>query len=385
MKILINTVSTKKHSGGAYQIAYNFLIESMAHTEIVWIYVVSTDLDEILPQSLKESKNYHVFPTQPDFKGSYKRVKVELHKLEQIEKPDVVYSITAPSYFTFNTVEVMRFTNPWVTHPNKYSWATLSFTKRLRTWLYCWNQRRMMRMAHYFVTQTDFTKQGILRITGEPDNHVRVVSNVLPAAFAHQDNSHIDNGSGWVEIACVGAPVPHKNFDIIPNVLLELQRMGIKKVRFHTTIPENDPAWTIISNELVKYRLEENVRNHGRVSQAELAKMYRYCSFCFLPTLLEVFSASTVEAMFYDLKIVATDLPFNRGVLQDAALYYEPMNAKDAAVKFVELLENKDLQAEFSVKMKKQMALYGDYSKHFNGIKEFLVEVGVGSVTNKVD
>ena len=29
MKILVNTISTKKYSGGAYQIAYNFLAKTM--------------------------------------------------------------------------------------------------------------------------------------------------------------------------------------------------------------------------------------------------------------------------------------------------------------------------------------------------------------------
>lgn len=382
MKIIINAITSKKSAGGAFQISSNFLRESLNHSDIEWYWIVSEDLDAVLGKDFVAFKGtrYFVFPTQPDFKHTYFRVRRELCELEQRIKPDVIYTITAPSYFSFNTTEVMRFTNPLVTHPNKYSWKVQSLKAKMRIKAYCWNQKRMMRKAHYFVTQTEFTKKGIIRITGEPNNHVRVVSNVLPAAFAQQDNTHIDNGSGWIEVACVGAPVPHKNFDILPNVLVELSKLGINKVRFHTTIPENDPLWERIKNELIKHHLEENVKNHGRVSQAELAEMYRYCSFCFLPTLLEVFSASTVEAMFYDLKIVATDFPFNREVLQGAALYYEPMNAKDAAAKFAELMANKGLQAEFSVKMKKQMALYGDYSKHFYGIKEFLVEVGEGSL-----
>ena len=123
MRILINTISTKKHSGGAYQIAYNFLVKTMEHQEVEWVYVVSKDLDEIMPEPLKAKDNYYVFPTQPDFKHTYKQVKMQLAELEDRLKPDVVYSITAPSYFTFKTKEAMRFTMPWVTHPNRYSWA----------------------------------------------------------------------------------------------------------------------------------------------------------------------------------------------------------------------------------------------------------------------
>lgn len=382
MKIIINAITTKKSAGGAFQISSNFIRESLNHSDVEWYWVVSEDLDAVLGKEFETFKGtrYFTFPTQPDFKHSYFHVRRELRELEKKVQPDVIYTITAPSYFRFDTREVMRFTNPLVTHPNMYSWKVQSLKAKTRIKIYCWNQKRMMRKAHYFVTQTEFTKQGIMRITGEPDSHVRVVSNVLPAAFAHQDNTHIDNGSGWIEVACVGAPVPHKNFDILPEVLLELKKLGITNLRFHTTIPENDPLWGRIKSDLVKNNMLEYVQNHGRVSQAELADMYRYCSLCFLPTLLEVFSASTVEAMFYDLKIVATEFPFNREVLQDAALYYEPMNAKDAAEKFANIIADKELQTEFSSRMKRQMTLYGDYSKHFNGIKEFLVEVGGGAI-----
>ena len=68
MRILINTISTKKHAGGAYQIANNFVRKTLEHPEIEWIYVVSSDLDASLPDEMKGMENYHVFPTQPDYR-----------------------------------------------------------------------------------------------------------------------------------------------------------------------------------------------------------------------------------------------------------------------------------------------------------------------------
>lgn len=376
MKILVNTISTKKHSGGAFQIANNFVRKTLEHQEIEWEYVVSSDLDAILPDDMKLRANYHVFPTQPDFKGSFKRVRQELKELERKVKPDVVYSITAPSYFTFEAPEVMRFTNPLVTHPNKYSWRVQPWMAKLRLLAYCWNQKRMMRKAHYFVTQTETTKQGILRITGVPESQVCVVKNVLPSIFSACDNTHIDTRDNRNHIACVAAPVPHKNLDIIPDVLKHLNVLGIDNVRIHVTIPQDDAMWQKITQQMRTLGLSnESIINHGRVPQKELAEMYRRCSLCFLPTLLEVFSVSTLEAMFFDLKIVATDFPFNREVLGDAALYYEPMNAKNAAGKLAQLIKDSSLQQELSTRMKRQLSLFSDYDQHFNSIVEFLQSV----------
>lgn len=371
MKILVNTISTKKYSGGAYQIAYNFLVKTMEHQEVEWGYVVSKDLDEIMPEPIKAKGNYYVFPTQPDFKHTYKQVKKQLGELEDRIQPDVVYSITAPSYFTFKTKEVMRFTMPWVTHPNEYSWSVLSWRAKMKMRIYCWNQRRMMRKASFFITQTETTKQGIMRITGVSNENVKVVQNVLPAIFKALPSSPYPQDGKWIDIACVGNTSAHKNLDIIPKVLVALRELGVENVRFHVTIPSG-AVWDKMQGELNSIGMMDNVITHGRCSQIELADMYRHCQLCYLPTLLEVFSASTLEAMYFHLPIVATNFDFNREVMDDAALYYEPKNARKAAECIKEYIDNPALQQEMKEKMDKRLALFSDYDKHFNDILAFL-------------
>lgn len=376
MKILINTISTKKHSGGAFQISQNFMLKSLEHSDVEWFHITSQDVDDAIGEKFAHLKgtHYFVFPTQPDFRGSFKQVKKLVAELEAKILPDVVYSITAPSYFTFKTREVMRFTNPWVTHPNKYSWSTLSFLPKLKQWLYCLNQKRLMKAAYAFVTQTETTKKGIMRITGKPTEKVCVVNNVLPGVFKTMDNTPIVEDD-WINVACVGAPVPHKNMDIIPDVIAELAKKGIKNVRFHTTIPVDNAMIAKVVDRCAELGYKERLVNHGRVSQKELGEMYRRCQLCFLPTLLEVFSASTVEAMYFNLPIVATDFPFNTEVLADSCLYYEPKNVKDAADKFAQMIADKELQATMRERMARQLAIYGDYDVHFNAIKDFLIKV----------
>lgn len=371
MRILINAISTKKHSGGAYQIAYNFLMKTMEHQEVEWVYVVSKDLDEIIPMPIKKCGNYFVFPTQPDFLHTYKKVKKELAELEETKNPDVIYSITAPSYFSFKTIEVMRFTMPWVTHPNKYSWSVLSWKAKMKMRIYCWNQRRMMRKARYFITQTETTKNGILSITGVQSQNVKVVPNVLPAIFKTLPTTPQQQDENWIDIACVGNISAHKNLDIIPQVLVELKNIGIRNVRFRVTIPSGE-FWDKLQRELINIGMKDRVVTHGRCSQISLSQLYRSCQLCFLPTLLEVFSASTVEAMYFHLPIVATDFDFNREVMDDACLYYEPKNALEAAKKIKEYIVTPSLQQEMKEKMSERLKLYNDYDKHFNDILSFL-------------
>ena len=46
MKILINTITTKKHAGGAFQISQNFMLRSLEDTDVDWFYITSQDVDD---------------------------------------------------------------------------------------------------------------------------------------------------------------------------------------------------------------------------------------------------------------------------------------------------------------------------------------------------
>lgn len=381
IKIAINAVSVKKISGGVFQIAPNFILATLKYQvpDVEWLYLVSEDVDKVIHEKFSEQvgKKYFIYPPQPDFIGTYAIVKKELKEWENKYKPDLIYSISAPSYFSFEAPEVMRFTNPWVATPNRYAYKTLSFLQKLRMTLYCLNQKRLLKKANYFITQTQAVKNGLLRFLDLPEEAIKVVSNVLPIVISSMENTHITSGmNDFIEIACVAAPVPHKNLDIIPEILFLLRNQyKIQSVRFHVTVPEDSPVWTKILKQAYKYDVIDGIVNHGRLPQTELSNLYRKSHMCFLPTLLEVFSVSPLEAMYYNLPIVATDFPFNREVLNDAALYYEPMNADSAASQFVKYISNSDLCLEMCEKMKWQLKKFDNYETHFNETVSFLLSI----------
>ena len=382
MRIVVNTISTKKAAGGAYQIAYNFLMETLKCDDVEWYYLTSSEVDESVGKYFEQQKgkNYFVYPTQPDFKGTYRQVKNELVKWEKQYNPDVIYTISSPCYFTFKTKEVMRFANAWITNPNKYAWKALPLRDWLRMRLYRINQNRMLRGAKYIITQSETVGEGLVRLLGLPKKSVKVVPNVLPKVFTEFVPERVLD-KGFIDIACIAAPFPHKNLIIIPKVLKALKdNHRITNVRFHLTIQEDNSSLRRILDECGEIGLEANIINHGRCSQEKLAEIYNHCSICFLPSLLETFSASSLEAMYFGLSIVATDFSFNREIINDAGLYYQPCDAKDAAEKIVKLIKDEKTPVILAEKMRKRLALYDNYETHFNAIKDFLVKVGKDEV-----
>lgn len=380
MKCLINVVNAR-NIGGGFQVVFNFILKTQEYIrpDVDWYYAVSERLDSFLPRAFMdkmEEGHYRVFPDQPDFNGTYRRVKRELRTYEESIDPDVVYSPLSPGYFFFKHKEVMRFANAWSTNATCYAWKTLPFKAKLRTKIYNIMQRALLRKAQYIITQTETVKGGLIRVTGLPGNRVFVVPNVLPAVLQDIDPTHLDADIGWIDVAAVGGQMPHKNLEIIPDVIKALkQKYGIENVRFHTTLPEDSGVWWRINKELTACGLEENVVNHGNMRLSDLAEMYRHCRFCFLPTVLETFSASTIEAMYFDLKTVASDLPFNKEVMQDSCLYFEPMNPESAAEMLARLITDNELQSVLSYKMKERLKNYTDFRKYYNDTVDFLVKV----------
>lgn len=381
MKILINVVNAR-NIGGGFQVVFNFIIKTQEFNrpDVEWYYAVSERLDSFLTKNFKvkvQEDHYFVYPDQPDFKGTFWRVKRELRDLVNRIDPDVVFSPLSPGYFFFAQKEVMRFANAWSTNATSYAWKTLPFKLKIRTKIYNVMQRALLRKAKFIITQTETVKGGLLRVTGLPENRVKVVPNVLPAVLQDIDSTPLEADSKWTEVAAVGGQMPHKNLEIIPEVLQILkEKYLMTNVRFHTTLPTDSGVWWRIDNGLSTYGLNDQVINHGSMRLEDLADLYRHCRFCFLPTVLETFSASTIEAMYFDLKTVASDLPFNKEVMQDSCLYFEPMNPESAAEKLAKVIRDEALQEELSFKMKERLNNYIDFKKYYNDTVDFLVKVG---------
>lgn len=381
MKILINVVNAR-NIGGGFQVVFNFILKTQEYMrpDVEWYYAVSERLDSFLSDDFKakvKKDHYFVYPDQPDFRGTYRRVKRELKDLENTIDPKVVFSPLSPGYFFFKNKEVMRFANAWSTNATSYAWKTLPFRPKMRTKIYNIMQRALLRKAKYIITQTETVRGGLLSVTGLPENRVFVVPNVLPAVLQDIAPTPLEADATWIDVAAVGGQMPHKNLEIIPEVLYALkEKYKLTSVRFHTTLPADSGVWWRIENGLKEYCLTDCVVNHGNMRLVDLADLYRHCRFCFLPTVLETFSASTIEAMYFDLKTVASDLSFNKEVMQDACLYFEPMNAESAAEKLAQIIRDKGLQKELSTKMKERLKNYMDFKKYFNDTVDFLVKVG---------
>lgn len=111
MHILFN--ATTNHKGGTVQTAVNFIMQALRDNSIKWSFAVSSKIAGELKALDCDIPNAHVFECSPA------RDKKERQRLKDIEgelSPDVVFTMSGPSYVKFTAPHFMGITNPYVTH-----------------------------------------------------------------------------------------------------------------------------------------------------------------------------------------------------------------------------------------------------------------------------
>lgn len=145
---------------------------------------------------------------------------------------------------------------------------------------------------------------------------------------------------------------PHKNLAISLDIarLLKAQHPEFK-FRFVFTIDGSQfPP--------VEEDLKECFVFVGTVANAQCPSLYKVADIMFQPTLIECFTATYAEAMRMNVPIVTSDLSFARGLCGNAACYYAPRSAQEAAENIYEVATNTGLRDKLIAAGHKQLSTF---------------------------
>ena len=137
------------------------------------------------------------------------------------------------------------------------------------------------------------------------------------------------------------SPAYHKDYLILPKVAsILVKKYGLRDFKIHYTIPDRALLFPAFQNAVKEYGVENYFVNHGIMSQQQLAELFSRCDLGLFPSVLETFSGTLLEYMYFGLPIVASDLDFNKEVAKEAAAFFEPHNAEDFAEKIYTVYSN---------------------------------------------
>lgn len=340
MRILVN--GSNLRVGGGLQMADAIARELREFEKHQFVVVLPKALkgtvEEVIGyDNVKEAVCYDLPKSLMVILTGRDRVMDSLVKKHGIE---AVLTVFGPSKWKPKVRHLCGFAMGHIVLDDSPYWGTLSraalIKARVRNRLMLWNFRRT---AREFWCENEFIAQRLREKL--PGSRLTIATNSCNPIF--EDKGRWQKGVKLpafegMTVLTVSANYPHKNLRIFIEAMRRLKEVRPEAaVRCVLTVKpeEYGPMPEVLMGRILLI---------GPVAIDVLPGLYSQAQVMALPTLMECFSASWVEAMRMGLPIITTDLECSRSICGDAALYFEPLNAESLAKKILELYDSEDLQ-----------------------------------------
>ena len=368
MNLLINI--SNNLAGGGLQVALSFLEECKNISNNAYHVFLGKNTSKQV--NIDEFPNNFIFYQIPRLKiWQFQKI---LKSLEKQIKPDCVFTVFGPSYWKPRKPHLMGYARGYYIYSDYsyFKYASLLYNIKIKI-------KGMFRLlifknnADYFVTETEDAKNRLMKIM--KTKKIYVVSNTCADHYydyKNYANKLPERKSSEIRLITITGYYKHKNLESIPLVIYELKKRNIENIKFVLTLNNND------LKKVVPRECREYIYNIGPVPSIECPSLYKECDILYLPTLLEIFSASYPEAMAMEMPILTSDLGFAHSVCKNAALYFNPFSTKDIADKIELLINDNELKLKLINNGKMRLKNFGtakDRAKKYLHICEEMMRV----------
>lgn len=211
------------------------------------------------------------------------------------------------------------------------------------------------------VTQTEVMRERLIAQYGIDSSRVVVVPNAVDqaryASMPGRQAQTMASADSPYRCFYLSKYYEHKNFEILPRVVERLRALGVEDTTFVTTLSERDYKKAFHDNDSSPdaYAGHPGILNIGEVPFDQIGHCFHQSWALVMPTLLESFSGTYIEAMRYGCPILTSDRDFARAVCGDAALYFEPTDPDDIAKAIVKLRVEPGLREDLIEKGRRRL------------------------------
>lgn len=341
MKIFIDCSNLQ--AGGGIQVAISFINDLLflKREESYYIALSPQMIDSF--DRLTFSKNFvFIDIEQKLYKGSLNFIGrgKELSRIEDSIDPNVVFCVFGPSYYKTNKFKLVGFAIPHLIYTDSPFFKMLSFKEKIiNNILNSLKQYFFIKNSSALVFESDDANT-IFKNRHSLTQKTWTVNNTLNEVFLNPEKwRELDfKFDSSLNILCLSAHYQHKNLQIIPSIIDELKnKYKFKNFKFILTVDKKDLDFKEEYNQYIVFL--------GKIDIRSVPSLYKQVDVLLMPTLLEVFSTTYLEAMYMNVPIVSSDMGFARDICDDAALYCEPLEGKSYAEALINI-KNDDLLKE---------------------------------------
>lgn len=169
---------------------------------------------------------------------------------------------------------------------------------------------------------------------------------------------------------------PHKNIELIVEAFERFpERLQGCRV-FLTIAADQHPGARKLLQRIVDAGLEQRIVNIGPLRQEELGAYFQHSDALLMPTTLESFSGTYLEAMAFQTPILTSQLDFAEEICADAALYFNPWEAESLCQAIETLIQRPELARKLSKNgLTRLEALQWNWDDNAQRVAEIIAEV----------
>ncbi len=362
MKVLFNC--TNNVVGGAIQNSANFIKYATKDKEIDYHFLASHQVADVLEKWGVKSPNLIVLDSPAKSKSSRARAL----ELESQLRPDLVYTMAGPTYINFKSFHVMGTSDPYITHSKFENFKrNRSFSKFIVFSLKIAAKALSARFgADYFLFQTETSRNGFCSRYFWSKHKTDIVPNALGEDFFNSEHDKSAEVLDKVKVFCPSAYYPHKNLEVVFDLANAFKNNN--RFKFIVTTPSDSSFSRKISESNFT-----NIENIGPFSYVDAAKLYSESDIVLMPSLLETFSTSYLEAISFEKPLIVADTEFSREICEEYAIYFDSNNKASLASS---LERGVALIGKIDKKLRKRIIeKYGTQEQRYQKIKNIILEL----------
>lgn len=327
------------HKGGSVQVAASFICE-IAQLDIAKNYdlVLSSRVKEDLIDPDATLVRFASYQIINHYGISFKAIWFSLFSLQYSR----IFVVFGPKYFIAPFAKCMcGFAQPWIIYPQNLVSNGIPVFNLLGIRLKYWIQKWLFYRCQLLVVELPHVKEGLVKLN-YPRNRIIIVENCISRVFRESWRwQKIDKYSPQTKyrIGVIGRNYLHKNIDFIGQVGVVLSNISTIEFKFVVTLTEQEYESLSPESRLFSYSI-------GEINIAQCPEFYKIVDCIFIPSLLECFSATPIEAMFMGKPVVISDLSFNRDICGNCGFYFDPIDPQSAAKQIIEVYNNHTVVSE---------------------------------------
>jgi len=319
--------------GGGVQVAVGFIHYLHEHVEsLSWdVTVVASDKVYSQCKNLTPKPGFRItlISQSPAKILSGRLARKTIYQIIKTQECKICFTVLGPSYLSLDIPEFTGFANPYVTNPGPYAFKNHTlFEKFFHSLIYKIKKIYLSRAQEFWV-ETVTAQKGLAKKLNIDETKIHVVPNTINPLFSPL--THLPPETP-LKFLYLSAFYKHKNHLFLVDVAQAFKKKyPALNFKFVVSLPPQEYPFS----ELMRQANQRDLGNHfetlGYLNIKECAQAYADCHVVFHPSLLEVFSATYLEAFAAQRPLVVTDLDFAHEICGPAAIYFNPISAEDAA------------------------------------------------------